>query len=474
MFFTKTELFLEKIKKMKNILTIVFAFIACCFAEAQGFKEAMDSLLNDKMFVDSDVSVAIYDLDDDKLLYEHRMAKMCRPASVLKLLTAGVALERLGLDYMINTLLYVDTSVDMNGISHRNLCLRGEMDPLFTETELDEMVASLGDSCSIDTLFVDCSFMDSIYWGPGWSWDDTPWEFQPYMSPLMLNGGCVDVSVKPQRKGEKPIIKCTPVSSYYSIANEAVSHDTSNGKLTIMRDWLYNSNVIRVRGNCNDMRCEKMNVFRSEQFFVTVMCEKFAERGVNIENIVYATPCGSFEVLYRKSRPVLDVVDAALKESNNLCAESLVYHLGTLYGHRPVSHKDGVKIIKGFLDFHLKMPERYEIADGSGLSLYTYLSADIMLQMLKRIYENKGVYCAVLNSLPISGYTGTLKGRMSGTVAERKIHAKTGTVSGICTLAGYADALNGHTFAFVIFNQGTISAKLARRWQNKLCELLCK
>ena len=98
----------------------------------------------------------------------------------------------------------------------------------------------------------------------------------------------------------------------------------------------------------------------------------------------------------------------------------------------------------------------------------------MMLQMLRRIYADKAVYSIVQQGLPLSGWTGTLKGRMAGTAAERKISAKTGTVSGICTLAGYAQARNGHTLAFVVFNQGVISARKARQWQNKVCELLCK
>ena len=217
-----------------------------------------------------------------------------------------------------------------------------------------------------------------------------------------------------------------------------------------------------------------MNLFRSERFFVTVMCEKLAARGVSVGNVVYAASPDTFELLHCKQRSILEVVDEALKESNNLCAEALTFHLGALYGHRPVAHKDGTNIIKGFLDYNLRMPEKYEIADGSGLSLYTYISADIMLQMLRRIYGNSAVYEAVLRGLPVAGWTGTLKGRMAGTVAERKIRAKTGTVSGICTLAGYAEARNGHTLAFVIFNQNIMAPKLARRWQNKVCELMCR
>ena len=454
---------------MRLFTTAIFSFFLFLSLPAQNFKHALDSLLGDKLFDDSDVSVAVYDLDDDSLVYAHRAQKMCRPASVLKLLTAGVALERLGVNYSICTTLGISESA-----TSRNLSLRGEMDPLFSEHDLDAMVASVGDSSVVDTLFVDCSFMDSIYWGPGWSWDDTPWDFQPYMSPLMLNGGCVDVSVKPADKGAAPVVECKPVSSYYSVVNEAVSHDASCGKLTILRDWLDNSNVIRVRGNCNGASGERMNMFRSEQFFVTVMCEKLAARGVDVKNVVYAVSPDSFALLHRTQRPILDVVDEALKESDNLCAEALTYHLGALYGHFPVSHKDGTTLIKGFLDYHLKMPQRYDIADGSGLSLYTYISADIMVQMLRHIYHNPIVYESVLRGLPIAGWTGTLKGRMAGTVAERKIHAKTGTVTGICTLAGYAKASNGHTLAFVIFNQSVMASRAARHWQNKVCELLCR
>jgi D-alanyl-D-alanine carboxypeptidase/D-alanyl-D-alanine-endopeptidase (penicillin-binding protein 4) len=46
-------------------------------------------------------------------------------------------------------------------------------------------------------------------------------------------------------------------------------------------------------------------------------------------------------------------------------------------------------------------------------------------------------------------------------------------VKGVCTLAGYARAANGHTLAFVILNQGSMSASAVRRWQDKVCEAMC-
>ena len=451
--------------RMKQLVTSIIILCSCIAVQAQDIAAAMDSLLRDNLFASSDVSVAIYDLDEERSIYSHRAGKMCRPASVLKLLTAGVALERLGIGHTINTTLCMEEN---------SLYLRGETDPLFSEADLDAMAASIASGTTIDTLFADCTFTDSIYWGPGWSWDDTPWEYQPYMSPLMLNGGCVDVCVKPSAQGSAPTVTCTPQSAYYTIVNEAVSHDAEKGKLTIMRDWLDNTNIIRIRGNCTVATGERMNLVGSDRHFIATLCEKLAARGIEVRNVARNATPATADTLYVCRRSITDVIKEALEESNNLCAEALVYHLGALYGHRPVSHKDGVNIVKGFVEYTLGVTGEYEIADGSGLSLYTYISADIMMQALRHIHSNKLIYNTIETNLPLSGWTGTLKGRMAGTPAERKIRAKTGTVSGICTLAGYAKARNGHTLAFVIFNQGVMKPKLARRWQNKVCELLCR
>lgn len=73
------------------------------------------------------------------------------------------------------------------------------------------------------------------------------------------------------------------------------------------------------------------------------------------------------------------------------------------------------------------------------------------------------------------GVSGTMKERgTSESAAQGRIHAKTGSVKGIATLAGYADAYNGHTLAFVIMNQNTLSIKNIRKWQDKVCEALCQ
>ena len=70
--------------------------------------------------------------------------------------------------------------------------------------------------------------------------------------------------------------------------------------------------------------------------------------------------------------------------------------------------------------------------------------------------------------------SGTLRNRTKGTAAYGKVHAKTGTVKAVCSLAGYLDAANGHRYAFVLMNTGMQSSRPVREWQDKVCNLLCK
>ena len=455
---------------IKRILfSLILSIIAFQQPMAQTLSERLDTLLKDSIFEDSDASLIVYDLDDDTLLYSYRENKLCRPASVMKVATAVVALFRLGSDYTVDTELYEKKNAG-NG---RNIYVRGEIDPLFNEEDLAELINSVTKE-KIDTLYADCCFSDSIYWGPGWSWDDTPWEFQPYISPLMLCGGCVNITATPSKKGCAPTIKCNPESSFYAIANEATSKEKSGEKFTILRDWLQGSNVIRLRGDCNVPKSVKMNLYPSQEFFITVLRERLAERGIKVGHTAYSCTPDDATIIYSKQRDIKEIVREALMESNNLCAEALCYHIGALFDKKPVRQKYGPEIITSFIEYSLDINANFNVADGSGLSLYNYLSADIILQILRRAHCSNDVYEIIKNSLPTMGVSGTLKERGTTSTAQGRIHAKTGSIKGIATLAGYVDAANGHTLAFVIINQNTLNIKNARKWQDRVCDALCQ
>ena len=162
-----------------------------------------------------------------------------------------------------------------------------------------------------------------------------------------------------------------------------------------------------------------------------------------------------------------------MKESDNLYAESLFYQLAASGGARPASARHARQYIRRLIDKVGLHGQRYRIADGSGLSLYNYVTAELEVRLLRYAYRYQNIYIHLLPSLPKAGVDGTLEKRMHGTFTKDNVKAKTGTLTGVISLAGSCTAANGHQLCFAILNQGVMRASDARHFQDRVCEVLC-
>lgn len=167
------------------------------------------------------------------------------------------------------------------------------------------------------------------------------------------------------------------------------------------------------------------------------------------------------------------ILQRMMKNSDNFYAEAMFYQIGVSTGHRPVRAKDAAGVIKQLIQKVGNGKNPYRIADGSGLSLYNYVTPELEMRLLRYAYRNSNIYMHLLPSLPIAGRDGTLKTRMKGTFAEENVKAKTGTVTGISALAGYCTSANGHQLCFSIINQGIMNSDPGRHFQNRVCNALC-
>ena len=174
-----------------------------------------------------------------------------------------------------------------------------------------------------------------------------------------------------------------------------------------------------------------------------------------------------------RSHSLNEVLVPMMKESDNLYAESMFFQIAASMGKRPAEAAHARQQIKQLLAKAGVNGVQYRIADGSGLSLYNYVTPELMVLLLRYAYLKRDVMAALYPALPVAGVDGTLKKRMTKGAAYENVHAKTGTLSGISSLAGYCRAENRHMLAFCIINQGVMKHADGRAFQDKVCEVLC-
>ncbi len=182
----------------------------------------------------------------------------------------------------------------------------------------------------------------------------------------------------------------------------------------------------------------------------------------------------SIQSLCTVSHTLDQILLQMMKKSDNLYAEAVFYQLaaatGTPFATAAQAHEAERRLIA---ELGLN-PADYRLADGSGLSLYNYLSAELLVRLLRYAWQNQQIYDHLYPTLPSAGFDGTLKDRMKGPLTRGNVWAKTGTLTGVSSLAGYLLAPNQHILAFAIINQGLRNGRDGRNFQDRFCEALCR
>ena len=255
-----------------------------------------------------------------------------------------------------------------------------------------------------------------------------------------------------------------------------VGVDTIRGR--IVKDITFKEDMLLGEGWCWDddnPQLTPLLVSRKDEF-----AERFRDElekcGVVVDAPVTAGRLPKDVLLVcSRSHTLREVLEPMMKDSDNLYAESVFYQIAATLGKRPATAAHGRQQIKSVLKKAGVSGVPYRIADGSGLSLYNYVTPELMIHLLRYAYLKRDVMAVLYPSLPVAGVDGTLKKRMTDdSPARGNVHAKTGTVTGVSALAGYCRAANQHLLAFCIINQGIMKSAEGRNFQDKVCEALCR
>ncbi len=254
----------------------------------------------------------------------------------------------------------------------------------------------------------------------------------------------------------------------------AMNIDTIRGG--IIADRSFKDSLMLGEGWCwdDDNPILSPLVFQRKDSLTHILRSKLGSLGIVIigGDSIGALPADT-KLLSERTTSIETVLEKMMKDSDNLYAEAMYYHVGASI-EQPSTAKSAQEAVSRTMAQAGLNPKTYRLADGSGLSLYNYLSAEAEVSMLRYAYKNKDIFGILCQSLPIAGIDGTLKRRMKKTAAHGNVRAKTGSLSGVYTLAGYCTSPENHLIAFCIMNQGVMKSRPARDFQDKVCEALCQ
>ncbi|MGW2763967.1 D-alanyl-D-alanine carboxypeptidase/D-alanyl-D-alanine endopeptidase [Streptomyces sp. NPDC001275] len=161
------------------------------------------------------------------------------------------------------------------------------------------------------------------------------------------------------------------------------------------------------------------------------------------------------------SPPLSSLVERMLTNSDNDIAEALARQTAAATGGRPDFDGGAAAIAAQLRKLGLPLAGA-DFHDGSGLNRADRLTADLLTALLAKAADpaDPGLR-PVLTGLPVAGFTGTLTSRYADGAAGL-VRAKTGTLTGVNTLAGTVVARNGHLLAFAFLAENTTGPEAAQ------------
>ena len=215
-----------------------------------------------------------------------------------------------------------------------------------------------------------------------------------------------------------------------SKAIEAVKNQTGKPvrKISIAYEGIYSADIAEIRKS-----------FRSKG----VITGAKAIRAEEIAQLVES------KVVSSTSPTVATMVEFALTWSDNLLAERLA-RLASLSAGNTIDDAGVSVTFHSVLDKFGINNIDLRAHDGSGLSKLDRVNAVMVADFLLKIRSDEK-FSSLFKGLPIAGMTGTLKDRFlkSAPDAIGLVHAKTGTLNGTVSLAGYVES-GAHEYIFVI------------------------
>lgn len=422
--------------------------------------------------VNPDLNAGVYvrSMRTGETLYIRNNHSLFVPASILKILTAESALLYLGAEYHFSTNFMTDaTSID-NGVLNGNLYLVHSGDPSLTYNDLTDLLQELQArhiQRVTGNIYIDTTAYDQEIYGPGWISNDTRFCYAAPISASIINHNCLVLEVAPAKTvGHSASILESSQNYVGGIQNSVITKPRGTRSCYIKLNGPNESGIsisgCLPKGHHNEgVATVVTDIVHYNKSLIQSLFQRY---GIQINGHILpgVAPENVTVVASHQSQPLHELLSEMLKKSDNIIAGSVFKKMGELYSKKPGSWENGSLAVTDILKQKIGIDTwGMRIVDGSGLSRDNQISPAQMMQVLDFAYHDNTTNYYFISALPIAGIDGTLKHRMKN--IAWKVRAKTGTMSGVVALAGYAITKDNEPLAFVII----INGRLGMGWRYK-------
>jgi len=404
----------------------------------------------------SSVSVYVLAVDESKPLVSHNASKSMNPASVMKLVTTGVALDILGPAYRWKTEVYRDGEI-LNGVLQGNLMIKGYGDPSFKAQEFWRLLMSLqqaGVQQIKGNLVIDKTvFAKEV--GFRNTFDTETWRaYNAMPSAFLVNGRNTSFKFTANESGVAVVqefelpqvqiinrmkLKAGACGEWRSHFGYTVQPKASGAVVTFSGQF---------SPDCGERYLE-LSVLSDEQYAFYTFKKLWASLGGSFSGQlqVKETPVSAVKLFEQLSDPLGYVIRDINKWSNNLMARQLLLTLAIEKQPLPATEQKGTLAVQQALASKGLNFDELVIENGSGLSRIERISAEHLGRLLMSTYHSP-VMPELMASMPILALDGTTKKRLADSPAQGRAHLKTGSLDGVSAIGGYL--INQHQQRFVV------------------------
>ena len=400
------------------------------------------------------VGVALADAATGELLFGYNAGKDFTPASTLKLLSLYAGLTLLG-----------DSLPSLRYFSRGDtLFFQGTGDPTLLHGDVPSRRAYAFLAGRPERVLAYCDIACVPAYGPGWTWDDFSYYFQPERTALPLYGNTVRFyGSAPQLGRPRPGAPLQALPQRVRVAPRAFAPLTAKAgpDFRLSPDQDHEEHVFRTQldNRFTYLPAPRKWVdeipYRTSRALLLRLLGDTLRRAVVGVGPWHPRPGqDSIRTLYGLRADSL--YRRMLRVSDNFLAEQLLLLASTRVGYR--DSLSGARTIRYLLKNQLRtLPDRPDWVDGSGLSRFNLLTPRTLTALLVQAHQQVPEP-RLLSLLAAGGGQGTLRRRYfeAGPPKVTWFWGKTGTLTHTCNLAGYLRCKSGRLVAVTFFNNNIL------------------